>query len=127
MTGQLGQYKKGTTMPAGPFEIAKYKRPQFEDPVHKLAHGSDGGEMPANFGEVLDQVSKNSTGEIDSLIGEFQRLRGALQTDGERLKREIEEYRTLSQQVIQLTKTLSDSVEKVRASADRSRREPQED
>jgi methyl-accepting chemotaxis protein len=122
MTGQLGQYKKGTTMPAGPFEIAKYKRPQFD----KLAHGSDAGEMPANFGEVLDQVSKNSTGEIDSLIGEFQRLRGTLQTDGERIKREIEEYRTLSQQVMQLTKTISENVEKVRASAHRSTRVPQE-
>jgi methyl-accepting chemotaxis protein len=113
-------------MPAGPFEIAKYKRPQLGEPIHQLSHATegDGGEVPANFGEVLDQVSKNSTGEIDSLIGEFQRLRGTVQTDGERIKREIEEYRTLSQQVMQLTKTLSDSVEKVRASADRSTRVP---
>jgi methyl-accepting chemotaxis protein len=88
---------------------------------------SDDGEMPVeNLSDLLDRVSKNSTGEIDSLIGEFERLRGKLQTDAERIKREIEEYRALSQQVMQLTKTISESVEKVRASADRPQGEPQE-
>jgi methyl-accepting chemotaxis protein len=76
--------------------------------------------MPTeNLSDLLGRVSKNSTGEIDSLIGEFARLRGKLQTDSERLQREIEDYAALSQQVIQLTKTISESVEKVRASADR--------
>ena len=99
---------------SGPFDFARY-RPQSDRPMT-----SADGEMRAeNLGELLDQVSKNSTGEIDSLIGEFERLRGKLQTDGERIKREIEEYRALSQQVMQLTKTISESVEKVRASADR--------
>jgi len=93
---------------SGPLDFAKYTRPQFN------------GEMPAeNLSDLLDRVSKNSTGEIDSLIGEFERLRGKLQTGGERIKREIEEYRALSQQVMQLAKTISESVEKVRASADR--------
>ena len=80
--------------------------------------------MPTeNLSDLLGRVSKNSTGEIDSLIGEFQRLHGNLQTDGERIQREIEEYAALSQQVMQLTKTISESVEKVRASADRPARE----
>jgi hypothetical protein len=56
---------------------------------------------------------------VDSLIGEFERLRGTLQTDGERIQREIEEYNALSQLVMQLTKAISESVEKVRASVDR--------
>jgi hypothetical protein len=81
--------------------------------------------MPTeNLSELLGQVSKSSTGEIDSLMGEFARLRGTLQTDGERIKCEIEEFRTLSQQVMQLTKTISESVEKVRSSADRPTQAP---
>jgi hypothetical protein len=44
----------------------------------------------------------------------------------ERIQREIEEYSRLSQQVMQLTKTISESVEKVRASADRPARVAQE-
>jgi peptidoglycan hydrolase CwlO-like protein len=106
---------------SGPFDFAKYRRPQFEGPIHKLsparAAESDDGQMPdENLSDLLDRVSKNSTGEIDSLIGQFERLRGKLQTDSERIQREIEKYATLSQQVMQLTKTISESVEKVRAS-----------
>jgi peptidoglycan hydrolase CwlO-like protein len=67
---------------------------------------------------LLGRVSKNSTAQIDNLVGEFERLRGKLQTDGERIQREVEEYKTLSQQVMELTKTISGSVEKVRASVD---------
>jgi hypothetical protein len=114
-----------------PFEFAKYRRPQFEGPIHNLSRAgvaeSDDEQMPAeNLSDLLGRVSKNSTGEIDSLIGEFERLRGRLQTDGERIQREIEEYRALSQQVMQLTKTISESVEKVRASVDRPTRVPHE-
>jgi methyl-accepting chemotaxis protein len=72
-----------------------------------------------NLSDLLDKVSKNSTSEIDNLIGEFQRVRGKLQTDGERIRREIEKYAELSQQVMQMTKVISESVEKfqtVRAS-----------
>ena len=91
--------------------------------MHKLTRApaakSDDGEMPAeNLSDLLDRVSKNSTGEIDSLIGEFERLRGKLQTDSERIQRQIEEYNVLSQQVMQLKEAVSESVEKVRASAD---------
>ena len=113
------------------FEFPTFRRPQFVSSVHKLpsapAVESDDDQIPAeNLSDLLGQVSKNSTGEIDSLIGEFQRLRGTLQTDSERIQREIEEYAALSQQVMQLTKIISENVEKVRASVDRPQGGPQE-
>jgi methyl-accepting chemotaxis protein len=81
---------------------------------------SDDGEMPAeNLSALLGRVSENSTSQIDDLVGDFGRLRQKLRTDGERIRREIEEYNALSQQVMQLTKTISERVEKVRASVDR--------
>ena len=111
-----------------PFEFAKYRRPQFEGPLRRArAAEKDDNQMPTeNLSDLLGRVSKNSTGEIDSLMDEFARLRGMLQTDGERIQREIEEYNALSQQVMQLTKTISESVEKVRASVDRPQGGPQE-
>ena len=45
-----------------------------------------------------------------------ERLREKLRTDSDRIQREIEEYGRLSQQVMQLTKTIFENVEKVRAS-----------
>jgi cell division septum initiation protein DivIVA len=75
-----------------PFDFSKYRRPQFEAPLRRAAESED-DQIPAeNLSELLGRVSKNSTGEIDSLIDEFGRLRGKLQTDSQRLQREIEEY-----------------------------------
>ena len=54
---------------------------------------------------IVSLVSLNGCGE-------------SLRADAERIQREIEEYRTLSQQVMQFTKAISESVEKVRASVD---------
>ncbi len=83
--------------------------------------------MPAeNLSDLLGRVSKNSTGEIDSLIGEFERLRRKPQADGERIQREIEEYEALSQQVMQFRKVISESMEQVRASLARPTSVPQE-
>jgi methyl-accepting chemotaxis protein len=107
-----------------PFDFGRYRRPQSEGPIHKRTPAAEsvyGGQIqPENLSELLGRVSENSTGGIDGLIGEFERLRGKLQTDGKRIQSEIEEYNALSQQVMQLTETISESVGKVRASVDES-------
>jgi chemotaxis protein histidine kinase CheA len=100
-----------------------HRRPQFN--VYKLpsaraAEKEEDDQMPTeNLSELLGRVSNDSTGQIDNLVGDFQQLREKLRTDGERIQREVEEYNTLSEMVMQMTKTISESVEKVRASADR--------
>jgi hypothetical protein len=113
-------------MASEPFEFAKYRRPHLEEPDQNLA--SDRGavrdtpEMPTeNLSDLLGRVSENSASQIDNLVGDFGRLRDKLRLDGERIKRDVEEYRTLSEQVIQLTKTISECVGKVRASANQRR------
>ena len=75
---------------------------------------SNDGEMSGEqLGNLLRQVSKTSVGEIDDLLGELQTLRRKLQTDGDRIQRDIAEHAELSQQVMQLTKIISDSVKKL--------------
>ncbi len=106
-----------------PFDFSKYRPPQFEGPLRRAAESSDDQMPTENLSDLLSRVSENSTSQIDDLVGDFGRLREKLRTDGERIQREIEEYRTLSQQVMQLTKVISDSMEKVRASVDRPTRE----
>jgi hypothetical protein len=60
-------------------------------------------------------VSEASTREIESLIGDLQSLRRKLHTDGTRIQREIAEHSELSQQVMQLTGIISESVKKLPA------------
>jgi hypothetical protein len=52
-------------------------------------------------------------GEIADLISELQTLRKKLQTGGDRIQRDIAEHAELSQQVMQLTTIISDSVKKL--------------
>ena len=81
--------------------------------VFRQPESGDGERSAENLGSLLRQVSKTSMGEIDRLISELQTLRRKLQTDGERIQRDIAEYAELSQQVMQLTTIISDSVEKL--------------
>ena len=48
-----------------------------------------------------------------SAIGQLQLLRRKLNIDGNRIQREIVEYTELSQQVMQLTNIISESVKKL--------------
>jgi hypothetical protein len=75
---------------------------------------SSDGEMSGEYlGTLLRQLSKNSIGEIDSLIVELKTLHKKLQTDGDRIQRDIAQHAELSQQVMQLTKIISDSVKQL--------------
>ncbi len=92
-----------------PFEFPKYKAP------HLAAESDDGQMLTENLSTLLGKVSDTSTGKIDNLIGDFEGLRRKLQTDRERIQHEIEEYNALSQQVMQLTKIISEGVQKLPA------------
>jgi hypothetical protein len=52
-----------------------------------------------------------------SLIVELKTLHKKLQTDGNRIQRDIAEHAELSQQVMQLTKIIFDSAKKLRGRA----------
>jgi len=95
-------------------------------PAYSLPHAAESANREAEkLPDLLDKVSKTSTGEINSLIGDFEELRTKLATDGDSIRREVEEYRTLSQQVLDMTKIISENLEKlptVRASLNQYRR-----
>ena len=79
----------------------------------RQTESSDAEMSGEHLGTLLRQVSKASMGEIESLIVELKTLHKKLQTDGDRIQRDIEEHAELSQQVMQLTKIISDSVKKL--------------
>src|SRR6516165_3249253 len=70
-----------------------------------------------NLAGLLRRVAEASTREVDGLIGELQSLRRKLNIDGSRIQREIAEYTELSQQVMQLTNIISESVKKLPTAA----------
>jgi len=61
----------------------------------------------------LRRVSEAPTREIEKLINQLQRLRTQLENAGNRIQRDISQYAELSQQAMQLTAIISDSVKKL--------------
>jgi hypothetical protein len=79
----------------------------------RQAESSDDEMSASSLDTLLGRVSENSTREIENLIGELQRLHKKLQTDRNRVQRYIAEYAAMNQQVMQLTKIISESVKKL--------------
>lgn len=59
---------------------------------------------------VMQRVAVTSVSEIDSLIGELERLRDFLRQESVRIQREIEGYARLSEEATKSTKIIAESV-----------------
>jgi hypothetical protein len=108
--------------PNGSAEINKSSELDFTGKLHDLtrsrgisgrAENSDGGKSAYDLGTLVRRVSEASHREIDNLMGELQALDKKLQTDGDWIQHHIEEYAGLSQQFMQLTTIISDSVKQL--------------
>jgi ElaB/YqjD/DUF883 family membrane-anchored ribosome-binding protein len=105
------------TNPLGSDEIEKSSEVEVRRSIRELARGQAEGDdvkTPADdLAELLRRMSDASTREIENLISELQAVRKQLQNAGNRIQRDIAEYAALSQQVMQLTDIISDSVKKL--------------
>jgi hypothetical protein len=81
--------------------------------VFRQVDNSNSDTTANNLGALLRRVSGNSTREIDTLIGDLHDLREKLRSDGDRIHRDIVDYAALSQQVMQLSKIISESVKRL--------------
>jgi len=71
---------------------------------------NDGKLVADNVGLLLQRVSANSVQEIDRLINDLKTLRERLHDEGERVRRKIVEYASLSQAAMQSTKVIAESL-----------------
>jgi hypothetical protein len=75
-----------------------------------------GNEIAANsVGPFLRRISEASRREIKHLVNELQTLEKKLETDGDRIQRDIEEYANLGLNVMQLTAIIANSVKELPA------------
>ena len=80
-----------------------------------IRHSDPAGEQEtSDLSSLLRQVSLQSTREVDRLIDDLRRLREKLEEQGNRVQRDIVEYASLSQSVVQLTKIVSEGMTHVK-------------
>ena len=121
--GDIGGAIMNIAKPLKSAEIEKSSEVEAGGNIHELARGSSAVFRPGeasdvemssdNLAGLLRRVSEASTREIENLVGDLQALRKKLHTDGNRIQRDITEYAELTQQVMQLTKIISESVKKL--------------
>ena len=106
----------------GPVEIGRSLAMEANEHIRPLPPGItafrrakqiDGEASPENLNSLLGKVSETSMHGIDSLIDELHTLRSKLQNDSDRIQRDIAKYAALSEQVMQMTKIIADSVHKL--------------
>jgi methyl-accepting chemotaxis protein len=76
--------------------------------VFRQGENGDGEMSVTELGRLLRHVSSNSRSEIDTLIDDLQTLREKLENDSQRLQDNISEYASLSEQIMQVTKDISE-------------------
>jgi hypothetical protein len=76
------------------------KRPPEPAPENIVGHASS----------IMQRVAVTSVAEIDSLIGELERLRDFVRQESVRIQREIEGYARLSEEATKSTRIIAESV-----------------
>ena len=72
-------------------------------------------EASIEVSSLISQISGQSVREIDHLIEGLQGVRKKLDDEGDRIQRDIGEYATFSQSIIELTKIVSDGMTFIKA------------
>lgn len=103
--------------PSGSTEVEVHLTKEINELTHaghhlRQAEYTD-GEISADT--LVREVSETSMREIENLITDLQKLHKTLQSNGNRIQRDITEYTELNQQVMQLTNIISESVKKLPA------------
>src|ERR1700756_3541417 len=88
----------------------------------KKANGSanastESEERNVELASQISQISFRSVQEIDHLIGGLQGIRQKLDDDSDRIQREIGEYVTFSQSIVDLTKIVTDGMTAIKTVA----------
>ena len=78
---------------------------------------TESGERNVELASQISQISFRSVQEIDHLIGGLQGIRQKLEDDGDRIQREVGEYVTFSQSIVDLTKIVTDGMTAIKTMA----------
>jgi hypothetical protein len=62
---------------------------------------------------MISQISGSSVHEIDHLIAGLQGVRDKLNTDGERIRREVQQHTSFSRSIVDLTGIINDAMASV--------------
>ena len=90
-------------------------------PAHKPQAEGDSEIGAGSVNALLQRVAGTTFKEIDWLIDELRGLRGHLQSEGQRVQREIVKYAQLSQAAMKSTKIIAEGMSQLEGSPERAK------
>ena len=107
-----------TVKPNGSTESDQSLEKDIGESIHELTRNSAAFRQPENgdgetLADTMVREAFETAREIENLITELQELHKRLQTNSNRIQRDITEHTELNQQVMQLTDIISESVKKL--------------
>ena len=87
-------------------DIAYLRRPA----AVSLGQSLDSDQTVTNVNSLIQRVAGASLGEIESLIGELERLRDMLHSEGQRVQREIAGYAQLSHAAMKSARIIAENM-----------------
>ena len=97
---------------------------EFEVDIRNLLRGkktngsaTESEERNVDLSSMISQISFQSVQEIDHLINGLQGVRQKLDYDGDRIQRDIAQYATFSQSIVDLAKIVSDGMAAIKTMA----------
>jgi hypothetical protein len=88
----------------------------------RRAQDTAGEIFATNVNSLVQRVAGASLREIDGLLRELEILRETLQTEGERVQRELTNYAELSQNAMNSIRINAEAMTNLRTSADQTRK-----
>jgi hypothetical protein len=92
-------------------------------PVRKLQTEGDSEIGAAGVNALLQRVAGSTFKEIDRLIDELHGLRDLLQSEGQRVQREIVKYAQLSQAAMKSTKVIAEGMNQLQGAVETTQKD----
>jgi hypothetical protein len=110
LTAQPSGHEQSSAQTGVEGEIDELMRRDVVTSLGRQPEDNESERVASNINSVLERVSASSVQEIEKLITELETLRDRLQSESARVQREIVEYASLTQEALQSTKIIAESL-----------------
>jgi hypothetical protein len=93
-------------------------RQAVQERLAPKANGTGTPGSQVNIGEMINQISGTSISQTETLIGELERIRNFLLSEGHRIQDEVTQYARLNHRALESTRVITETLQTWRQGPD---------